>query len=491
MLYINLQCHDTFYKIIIALTYTINFHHIQIQTNNLYRLSILVLLLTLSNLGTSFAAAYIAKDTTINDKEELVSSNTKKALSTQSTSTQYNVEALSLEEVSKIRRLCTTEDSKKDTGIDCETESGGSGYVINDTTNGYCGDIQKQCEGGNTVDIYRTFSNGERVTVNICGPSTTVLANNKKGRITFRAPGLTKINMQYRNYGCTFDGNDLTQQEGEVCDASSDCARKHKCYQQSEGDVRLCRDDCTKNFRGRDRRVCTESCGGNTCERINKSLVQAGATPEPSRSPSPPPTTARPITNKPSTSKPTSSHPTTVHPTTSKPTTAPPTRPPTGQPVTDAPTSAPSGQPSGQPSVSSAPSKSVQPSMSPSMSNAPSLDSSSQSPSSAPSYSPSDSPSQSPSFVPSLHPSNSPSNSPVLSCPPKYALTTSYQTGNEATCGGNNVQVTDPVVLICNSAQNTGSVWYYTGKKWKEIGECKDIGFVRFDTTQTADQLFP
>merc|ERR1712127_608284 len=62
-------------------------------------LSILVLLLTLSNLGTSFAAAYIAKDTTINDKEELVSSNTKKALSTQSTSTQYNVEALSLEEV--------------------------------------------------------------------------------------------------------------------------------------------------------------------------------------------------------------------------------------------------------------------------------------------------------------------------------------------------------------------------------------------------------
>ena len=52
-------------------------------------------------------------------------------------------------------------------------------------------------------------------------------------------------------------------------------------------------------------------------------------------------------------------------------------------------------------------------------------------------------------------------------------------------------QVTDPVVLICNSAQNTGSVWYYTGKKWKEIGECEDIGFVRFDTTQTVDQLFP
>ena len=186
MLYINLQCHDTFYKIIIAPTYTINFHHIQIQTNNLYRLSILVLLLTLSNLGTSFAAAYIAKDTTINDKEELVSSNTKKALSTQSTSTQYNVEALPMEEDSKIRRLCTTEDSKKDTGIDCETESGGSGYVINDTTNGYCGDIQKQCEGGNTVDIYRTFSNGERVTVNICGPSTTVLANNKKGTYNLR-----------------------------------------------------------------------------------------------------------------------------------------------------------------------------------------------------------------------------------------------------------------------------------------------------------------
>ena len=49
------------------------------------RLAILVLLLTLSNLGTSFAAAYLAKDTSINDKEELVHANSKQTVSTQTT----------------------------------------------------------------------------------------------------------------------------------------------------------------------------------------------------------------------------------------------------------------------------------------------------------------------------------------------------------------------------------------------------------------------
>ena len=69
------------------------------------RLAILVLLLTLSNLGTSFAAAYLAKDTSINDKEELVHANSKQTVSTQTTTAHYGVKSLPQENGEDGRRM--------------------------------------------------------------------------------------------------------------------------------------------------------------------------------------------------------------------------------------------------------------------------------------------------------------------------------------------------------------------------------------------------
>ena len=303
------------------------------------RLSILVLLLTLSNLGTSFAAAYLAKDTTVNDKEELVSSDTKTALSTQATAAKFGVEPLPEEEEQAARRLgCMTDnndrfDNEDENEVLCETEAGGpNGYSIQEVgtrENGSCGTIQNQCERGHYVDIFRIFSNKERVTINVCGPTTRVTENAAKGLVTFTAVGVAKINMSYTNYGCKFDGQDLTQRTGEVCDTGSDCARKHKCYQPSEATMGRCRSDCASRFRKKsDREVCNDSCfNTNTCELINNFSVLAGTTPEPSYSPTPRPTTARPSTKS----------------------------------------------PTSRPTISSAPSKSPEPSMSPSMSSVPTL----------------------------------------------------------------------------------------------------------------------
>ena len=172
-------------------------------------LSVVVFLLTLSNLGTSFAAAYLAKDTSVNDKDVLVNSHTKKALSTQTTSAQYGVDRdLDVQDVedgdpkiafqtfvdnkrgegesgepwegeeqdSSGRRLACEEievwndvTEEYDTELECSSEPGGSGLVIDEGNKGLfgsCANIRDQCEQRNNVDIYRKFSNGERVTIN-------------------------------------------------------------------------------------------------------------------------------------------------------------------------------------------------------------------------------------------------------------------------------------------------------------------------------------
>ena len=147
-------------------------------------LSVLVVLLTLSNLGTSFAAAYLAKDTSVNEKDVLVNSHTKKALSTQTTSEQYGAERdLEVpdveerdpkiafqtfvaakggedesggepwegeEEDSSGRRLNCVEievyndvTGEYDTEIDCEGTPGEGGLVIVETARGASGSCSK------------------------------------------------------------------------------------------------------------------------------------------------------------------------------------------------------------------------------------------------------------------------------------------------------------------------------------------------------------
>ena len=273
----------------------------------------------------------------MNEKQELVDSDTKETLGTQTTAKKYGVQALPEADEEEVfeRRL----DCQYGGDIDCQSEEGGSGYVIIDTgnrNNGACNSIRRDCEDGKTVDIYRTFSNGEEVIINICGPTTKVGVNGNNGLTTFRSPGVTKVFMQMTKQGCKFNGADLTQQRGETCDTGSDCARGHKCYKMSERSVQQCQSKFCRNFdKIRHQNRCAESCRGNTCELISSNLVLAGTTDDPtllpSFSPTPRPTNRPTRTNRPS--KP-NSVPTTNRPTrkTPVPTRKPnwvPTPPPT------------------------------------------------------------------------------------------------------------------------------------------------------------------
>jgi len=343
-------------------------------------LAVIVFLLTLSNLGTSFAAAYLAKDTSINDKEELVHANSKQTVSTQTTTAHYGVESLPQEDGEGGRRM--QEGSCYDymeNGVKV-TDCTGVGYFINDNSRtGACDSIVRQCLNKNAVDLDRTFGNGEVKSFPICGLDTKVSVNKKKGRVTLKNPNMSKINLQYTDEGCKFDGDDLMQDEGDPCDFGSDCMRGYKCYKMDQERVRSCESTCSGSFqKTRQKNRCFNACGGNTCERINDYMVLAGTTYEPTESPSLSPTTPRP-TPLPTTPKPTGSpSPTYMTPSSNPTATSRPSK---------------SSTPSLRPSLSSAPSVSTHPSQSPSLSNAPSK-------------------------------SSAPSNSPTMrACPPSYTGT--------------------------------------------------------------------
>lgn len=357
------------------------------------RLAILVLLLTLSNLGTSFAAAYLAKDTSINDKEELVHANSKQTVSTQTTTAHYGVKSLPQENGEDGRRM--QEDDcflDNENGVEVTVCTPASGYFINDDTRtGACDSIVRQCLNKNAVDLDRTFGNGEVKSFPICGLDTKVSINERKGRVTLKNPSMSKINLQYTDDGCKFDGDDLMQVEGDPCDFGSDCIRGTKCYKMDQERVRICESTCARSFqKTRQKNRCFNACGGNTCERINDYMILAGTTYEPTESPSLSPTTPRPTR-------------------TPRPTPLPTTPKPTGSPSPTYGWKEPSMAPSSNPTATSRPSKSSAPSLRPSLSSAPSV---------------STHPSQSPSLSSAPSKSSAPTNFPnMIACPPAYTGT--------------------------------------------------------------------
>jgi len=420
-------------------------------------LAAVVLLLTLSNLGTSFAAAYLAKDTSVSDKEELVNSKTNEALGTQSVVLHVPVEGgLPEDQVNEddgiARRMnCIDNECDEDTNgevdsrgdtttVYSDSEPGEGGYFIRGDREG-CFNIIRQCEGGRAVDIDRTFSNRQRVTINICNSSTRIKGNERKGLYTFIEPGQTKINLQITSTGCKFDGPDLVQRAGEVCDVGSDCQRRHKCYQMTENRIRACKTDCERAFdRGRQLNRCTDSCWGNTCELINKNLVLAGTTPEPSMNPTLVPTTFPP-SDRPSVSPSRSPNKPNGWSPTPSPSTGSPTR--TARPTVHSP----STEPSGVPTVSSRPTRSPQPTLRPSISTAPTV-------SSAPSESP----------TVSTAPTVSSKPTPVVSlidCPPAFGTVTGQTYATMQRRDDNNEVVV--------------GVFKYDGvDSWQPIGVCVD-----------------
>lgn len=231
-------------------------------------LAALVFLLTLANLGTSFAAAYLAKDTTVNNKGALVNSNSKEKVSTQVTGDLFEVKRGATGEDGR-RMLC--EKSNKDI---CKTDS----YLQMDLDT--CNSVIDKCDNNNVVTLLRSFSTGETVKTTICHSETKVHRNlNKKkaGKVQLNNYGI-KISIDFiedndDNFiGCMFRGDDLIQDEGEVCDVSGDCGRESKCGERNAVSIAGCNRECAVGRNNKARiRLCQEDCVSephNICQVI-------------------------------------------------------------------------------------------------------------------------------------------------------------------------------------------------------------------------------
>lgn len=291
-------------------------------------LSALVFLLTLSNLGTSFAAAYLAKDTTVNAKGELVNSNSKGKISTQSTNDQFTVLQAAVDETGDRRlRFC---DSGRGRNNDlCEVDS----YMYVDIAQ--CRAIIEKCRNNNVVTLLRTFSNGDTVQRTICRSETAVLETRRlPGNIVFR-DSRQSVDIHYveddagNRIGCMLMGDVLLQDEGEVCDVGADCGRLAQCRQMTAESVSDCASDCRASGRTNEARIrrCENGCDIDSFHKTCQMITQ-----EPTMFPS--------ISTRPSTS-------------------------PTG-------TFGPTSVPSLSPTLSAVPSTANLPSLSPSISTAPS-----------------------------------------------------------------------------------------------------------------------
>ena len=124
---------------------------------------VFVVILALSNLGTSFASAILAKDSTTNDQNELVSKETGEALATQSTTKLIVIDPEKDKELSRRHRLL------------CETQ--GQGNTVNSATCDVSNlqlipeadgeDIALYCHAGASVTIGH-IDNGNEVQLPWC-----------------------------------------------------------------------------------------------------------------------------------------------------------------------------------------------------------------------------------------------------------------------------------------------------------------------------------
>jgi hypothetical protein len=216
----------------------------------------LVVILAVANLGTSFAAASLAKDTTTSSSAELADKTTHDVLSTQT-----SVESIELEPAVVApdgrRRLCASDDDD----VECLTESF---HTISATM---CDRMIGHCSRGNTVNLKRTWTNGDVTSFNVC-PF-------KSGTISVRA-GKSKLkNSEGEKFAferiiaggaCRVSGDALAQELGEICEVNADCGAGAHCKKDPTR-IAACKDRCDMlRFAPSRLPMCYDSCDHATCQ---------------------------------------------------------------------------------------------------------------------------------------------------------------------------------------------------------------------------------
>jgi hypothetical protein len=187
-----------------------------------FSLLALVVILAISNLGTSFAAASLAKDTTISSDAELTDKYTKEALSTQASTDSIAFDRATV--TTDGRRLrCNVNDNE----VDCSVSSSFRLIDMN-----MCDKMIRKCKRGNTVNLSRTWKNGETTSFNICPfhegdfrKFDSKFVNNEKQELF-----VEKIDSGH----CKLSGDAIAQTLGNICEIGDDCADGLECRKDDD-----------------------------------------------------------------------------------------------------------------------------------------------------------------------------------------------------------------------------------------------------------------
>lgn len=216
----------------------------------------LVFVLAISNLGTSIAAAQLAKDTTTTEEDVLAGKSSNEALSTQTTT-----DAVALSRTSEIaedgaRVLC----SRNDGDVTCDVDS----FLSIDWET--CRRLTRHCRRGNTVNLSRTWRNGGESSYNVC-PFTGTLHRHRRSTLT-NGSGKTFQIERTRGEHCRLEGSAVAQEVGEVCELDGDCADGLSCA-EDEVEIKDCKDRCQRR-RWAQRLVeeCQVDCEEPTCQLL-------------------------------------------------------------------------------------------------------------------------------------------------------------------------------------------------------------------------------
>ena len=214
-------------------------------------LLVFVVLLTLSNLGTSFAAAYLAKDMTTNDNNDLVDTRTNEAISTQSTSDVFDY-SRAYEYTDGTRRLCT----KKENGVyTCNTDS----YLEMPLSEGLS--MIRKCKNGKTVELKRTWHDGSETLTKLC-PTLKGTFSQREARFD---NGITITRSDDGKF-YELNGDELTQGEDDVCDDRTDCDSKLVCMDNEQA-IDACKRHCDRLRFGPSRlQGCYDNCKFRSCQ---------------------------------------------------------------------------------------------------------------------------------------------------------------------------------------------------------------------------------
>lgn len=213
-------------------------------------LAVFVVLLTLSNLGTSFAAAYLAKDTTINHKNDLVDTTTNEAVSTQTTSDAFDY-SRAFEYENGTRRLC----SKKNGVYTCDTSS----YLEMPIDEGLR--MISKCKNGKTVELRREFLDGSEVITRLC-PTMKGTFSQREARFD---NGIT-ITRSDNDLFYELKGDALTQGQDDVCDDVADCDVGLSCMDNLQA-IDACKRHCDRlRFGPQKLQGCYDSCNFRSCQ---------------------------------------------------------------------------------------------------------------------------------------------------------------------------------------------------------------------------------